>query len=110
MSWDTCICESKQAGKRKRSVTVASRAVFYKQSNAPATGLLYIEGAFAVHIPTNQSHIVLTAYSNKKWAYDPSSFDCCWNTEESYVCVMTVKTEYSSLCFNAVLSQKKTTV
>jgi len=37
VSWDTVICESKQVGKRKQSVTVASRAVFYKQRNAPTT-------------------------------------------------------------------------
>ena len=36
LSWDTDICESKQAGKRTGNVRFASRAVFYKQRNVHA--------------------------------------------------------------------------
>jgi hypothetical protein len=60
------IYESKQAGKRKRSVTFASRALFYKQRNAPETLsnfivriVLYFKRAFTILITTNHTVCLL---------------------------------------------------
>jgi hypothetical protein len=62
------ICESKQAGKHKRSVTFASRALFYKQRNAPETLIncivlfyivLYFKRVFPILIPTNYTVYLL---------------------------------------------------